>query len=230
MRGFRFSRRCLGAVGFSAMLAASSPALGVQVFTLSGGWNAVVDDGSQVSIVDDGVFNDAQIGTFLAIEVSKDFVEPPDGQGIYPAQLITFIQTNPDATTVPRIVIIDEAVSNQTGTDWTDYHYAMLDGGQAWFNVPLSDFDPSPFTNVTFSDNQGLGDPNKASDIDIDGGVVPAGTTFFPAGNGGEIVIDASLAGGAPVTFTFKQFPTPEPGSLLLLVSGGLLVAMRRRG
>ena len=137
-----------------------------------------------------------------------------------------------DADTVPRIVILDEVVTNQTGFDWTDYHWNVLDSGSVWFDVGLSSgFSVAPFTNKTFTDLHGFGDPNKATDLDADGGVVFNNSSFFPGGapGNGELVIDVDLSAEAPVSFLFKQFPTPEPGSLALLLAGALAVCSRRR-
>lgn len=166
---------------------------------------------------------------FVKIEISKDFYDPPVG-GIFPPRVIDFIQNKPDGQTVPRLIILDETITNLTGVDWTDYHWTVLNQGDAWFNVPLSAaFDVSPFTVKVFSDPSNVfNDPNKATDLDASGGVVLAGGTFWPGHAAGELVIDVDLTPTVPVSFTFKQFPTPEPAGFVLVTLGALV--LRRRG
>lgn len=229
MRGIGKSVCTAGALSLVALMT-SVPAFGTITFQLGGGWEADVPDDSNVSIVVD---TDNTDPSFIAIEISKDFLDPPEF-GVFPAQLIAFRQVDTDANTVSRIVIADEAITNQTGVDWTDYHYSVANnGGVAWFNVPLSDFQITPFTNKVFTDLYGFGDPDKATDIDLDGGVVPNNSTFYPGGppNNGDIVIDVDLSinNSDNESFVLKQFPTPEPSSIALLVCGGALVAVRRR-
>ncbi len=166
---------------------------------------------------------------FVKIEISKDFYDPPVG-GIFPPRVIDFIQNKPDGQTAPRLIIVDETITNLTGVDWTDYHWTVMNQGDAWFNVPLSAaFDVSPFTVKVFSDPANVfNDPNKATDLDASGGgFIPPFGTFWPGHAAGELVIDVDLTPAVPVSFTFKQFPTPEPTSLLLLAVGALLARRR---
>jgi hypothetical protein len=194
---------------------------------LGGGWrvNWPPDSGNM------DFFTDLITPDYIVIQISKDFTEPPVG-GVFPPRLVDFVQINPDATTVPRIIISDETITNLTGAPWLDFHWRVLNQGDAWFNVPLSAaFNVWPFANKVFTDPGGVfGDPNKASDLDAFGGVVPNGGSFFPGGQlgDGDLVIDVNLNAVSPVSFTFKQFPTPEPASLMLL---GLvaLCGLRRR-
>jgi len=218
----QFKRRLLtGLFAIVSVVAANS-----EVIPLAAGWQADVFDSSIVSINVDVVGPD-----FLVIEISKDFLDPPGVGGVFPANLIDFQQIAADADTVPRIIIADETVTNLTGVDWTDYHWNVFDSGDAWFNVPLSDFGTEPFANHSFSDPGNLfNDPDKATDIDADGGVVASGASFFPGGAAGDgnLVIDVDLSRSSPLSFTFKQFPTPEPASFVLLSLCGL-IAIRRR-
>lgn len=135
----------------------------------------------------------------MKIQISKDFYDPPVG-GVFPPRVIDFVQIAPDPQTVPRLIIVDETISNLTGVPWTDYHWALLDQGDAWFNVPLSmGFDVSPFTNKAFSDPANIfNDPNKATDLFADGGIIPPFGTFWPGHAGGELVIDIDLSALAP--------------------------------
>lgn len=178
-----------------------------------GGWRANWENG-RIDIKVDTVTKD-----YALIQVFKDFVEPPRN-GVFPPLLIDFLQINPDPNTVPRIIINDETISNQTGVPWTDFHWTVANMGDAWFNVPLSAaFDVRPFRSKRFSDPGNVfNDPNnKATDLDAFDGVVPANGSFFPGLAGGELVIDTNLTPQYPVSFTLKEYPTPEPGSILLL-------------
>jgi hypothetical protein len=151
---------------------------------------------------------------------------------VFPPQVIDFLQVDDDLNTVPRIVVIDETITNMTGVNWTDYHWAVLDSGDAWLNVPLSrGWTTDPFAGKAFSDPRGVfNDADKATDLVADMGVVFNNTSFFPgAGSGdGEIVMDVDLSEAGPVSFTFKQFPTPEPSTFSLLLLGGLVLPRRR--
>ena len=211
-----------------AVLLLMSSGTRATVIPLDGGWQADVVDPAGVSIVVDLVGPD-----FLVIQISKDFTEPPGVGGVFPSQLIDFQQIDEDANTVPRIVVADESITNLTGVDWTDYHWAILDAGDAWINVPLSQgWTTDPFTNKTFSDPWNVfNDPDKATDLLADEGVVYNNSSFFPGAgpSDGELVIDVDLGVVDPVSFTFKQFPTPDPATLSLLALGGLLVMRRRR-
>jgi len=207
-----------------ALLLLSVPAALARASIEFGGWRANWLNGT-ISIRVDQVGPD-----FAKIEVFKDFTEPPVG-GLFPPRIIDFVQIAPDPNTVKRIIILDETITNLTGVGWTDYHWSVIDDGEAWFNVPLSaTFDVTPFKTKKFSDPRNVfNDPNKATDLNAFDGLVPHQDTFFPGLAAGDLVIDVNLAPQAPVSFTFKQFPTPEPSSLMLL-SLGALVGWRRRG
>jgi hypothetical protein len=220
---------CLTAV---VMLSGAPAALGGPTFILDGGWQATVVDPGTAFIVNDPPLPGPP--DTPVIEISKDFVDPPGPAGAYPPINIVFQQIAPDASTSSRIIIADEVITNLTGTDWTDYHWQILDSGDAWFNVPLSSgWSVNPFTGpATFSDPNNIfgGDDDRATDIDVFGGPVFDNTSFNPGVLGGELVIDANLAGSAtPVVFTFKQFPTPEPSTLALLAVGLLVFRRRQR-
>jgi hypothetical protein len=192
------------------------------------GWEAIVPDATVSGIVVDAITP----GSDVRIQIDKNFLFPPDVGGVFPAIQIIFSQTLPDAQTVPQIVIEDESITNQTGVDWTDFHWVVLDGGSVWFNVAASTpFDTSPFVNQSFVDNWGFGDANKATDLNVDGGLVANGGGFFPgiAGLGGALTIEFDLA-SENSEFFLKEFPTPEPTTLAFLAFGSIgLVARRRR-
>ncbi len=192
---------------------------------LGGGWEAVVSDDALVSILVD------QVGeNYLAIEIAKDFTRPQNPDGSFPGLSITFNQVSPNA--VPNIVILDESVTNLTGTPWTDYHMVLHGGDRAWFDVAASSgFSMAPFTNVVYSDPGNLfGNPNRATDLSADGGIVLPNTSFFPGAGAGELVISLTLDPIQPnYSFILEEYPTPEPGTLALLIAGLAFVARRRK-
>jgi hypothetical protein len=209
----------------------ASPAFAAPI-DIGGGWQAEVMSGNVTSFVIDATDTEKTV-----IQIAKQFDDPPEF-GQFPPIEIAFTQTGSDATTVPSIVINDETILNNTGFSWTDFHWALIDSGQAWFNVSQSaGFDTSPFTTQSFADNSfpGFGDPNKMTDLNVEDGVVPNGGTFTPGlgATGGALWIDTDLSNTEPVTFNYKQFPTnpaiPEPASLMLMLGGCAVLAGRRR-
>lgn len=227
-------RKCVAqAVGLAAAIVlgttsvASAGLFPLHDGTTDSGWAVLApDDGTVVGIVVDLVTPDA-----VYIEIEKDFLFPPDANGNFPAINLIFQQTLPDAQTVPNIVISDESISNQTGVAWADFHWALLDGGSVWFDVGASTpFDVSPFSNSTWIDTFGFGDPNKANNLNVDGGNVAPGASFFPGlgGTNGDLVITFDLA-SANEDFILKEFPTPEPAVLAMLAFGGIAALRRRR-
>lgn len=211
----RRSKMTITATCSVALLLMSVPAWGgIVTEPLGGGWEVTFED------VNNTDFNVDNVGPgFIVIEITKDFLsfDPID---------IIFTQTDAgnDAGTAAQIVIFDESITNQTGIDWTDYHWALI--GDAQFDIPLtSNWGIGPFANLTVN----------ATDVWADGGgIVPHNATFHPGtaiAGGGEMVINADLSGADAAEFTFRQFPTPEPGTLVLLASGaiGLMHYRRRR-
>jgi PEP-CTERM motif-containing protein len=200
------------ALSFVGMLLGANPALGDVTVPLGGGWEATVPDLSQVGIVVDSITTE-----FIAIELSKDFTVPYDGVS-FASLSILFTQVGSDASTAPNIVILDEAVTNLTGSPWTDYHMHLDTTGDVEFNIAASlGFSMAPFTIVAL----GL------TDLDASGGSVAHNSSFFPGAGPGELVIAADLEGD-PVTFTLEEVPTPEPSTLALMALGLGCLARRR--
>lgn len=224
MKTLRSFTACLAVV---SCIFASQAQAGV-VTNLGGGWQAQVADDSLVSIVVDSIG-----ANYIAIEISKDFTEGPGQGGIFPGLDILFTQIGTETSTVPFIVILDEAVTNLTGTDWTDYHMSLQTNGSAWFStVDSAGFSMSPFAVSTFSDPGNIfgGDPTKATHLDSVGGVVFNNSSFFPGAGAGELVIGTLPGGSAnPVSFVLTEVPTPEPASLALLAIGCTLLRRRTR-
>lgn len=107
---------------------------------------------------------------------------------------------------------------------WEDWHEHILTPGWEWVQptVFFANFAPPAGLNTVVTP----GTPTTGGKIDF---------TFNPLVPGTLIDIRKTLQynGPAGTVFTGKidiaQFPTPEPGSLLMLVGGSLLVLKRRR-
>lgn len=185
------------------------------------GWQAELPD----YIADLRVDAVSMIDDLVVVEISKDYFFAHDGQGNFDPIDIVFTQTAGDEQSVSQIIIADESITNLTGSDWHDYHWAILDanaapnGGDAWFNIAdSSGFEISPFTIREWSGFLPA-PPNSATELSASGGIVPYIDTYYPGVGTGELVIDVDLSGEDPVSFIFRQYPTiPEPASLLIAV------------
>jgi hypothetical protein len=214
-------------VGF----AAAGPAWGAPVdydLTLDGqdsGWTVTLADN-----VHSGVVVDSITSSYVIIEVIKTFWTGPES-GQFNPNLIQFTQRLDSAHTVPSIWITSEAITNLTGADWTGYHWEV-DGAAAAFNKDQTDasvLSIGPFVNQTWGPSP-VGQPSHAMTLDVDGGTIADGDTYFPGSAHGRLYVDVDL-GTSPVSFTLKQYPTPEPCSMGLLLLGAVgMLAGRRKG
>lgn len=204
-----------------ACLAWSPMAAQALVIDLGGsGWEAVIDD-ADASVID--IVVDAVTPEAVIIEIAKEFTEGPDpGTGEFPPLDVLFVQIAEDVDTVPYIVIEDETVINSTGFDWTDYHFEIIGGGETAFDADRSsDFATGPFQTRVYSDDF------KA--LWLFDGLVAPDEIFYPGFGSGALWIAADLSDAEPVSFVFRQMPTPEPATLVTLLAGAGLVLLRRR-
>ena len=191
------------------------------------GWDAILADAIHTDVYVDSVSGSL---AYVRIEIAKDFYLPPEND-LFASNIIQFHQRLDDAHTVAVIQITSEAVTNNTGCDWTDYHFAVT-GDAAAFNKTTTDgsrFSTEPFTVKTWGAAPTGWASNYAGTLDLSGGVVPDGDTFYPGSALGRLYIDADLSGDLAVNFTLTQTPTPEPATLGLLAMGGAAVVLRRR-
>jgi len=221
------------AAAAAMMLRASSMSQAAIVPLGTSGWTASWDNSLDPIL---SIVVDSQNATEVHIEKIAQFLPPPVGQQIAPI-VITFTQTAANA--VPNIVIDDEAITNQTGINWTDFHMELTDGGDAAFNPGLTaasggpppiGFSIAPFTTAAFSG--GPAGPNTI--LNIAGGVVPNGTTWFPgagANGDGSLYITATPHTSQPFeVFTLKEVPSvPEPGIAAGCIGLGLALVRRRK-
>jgi MYXO-CTERM domain-containing protein len=234
----------LAAVGLSASLAAATPYVEFPLVDGQGedsGWKVQGPDFLSVSVTCDDVYKQGdQDDWYVLLQVSKKYRAAPDAQGNFPPIVLAFTQTADDANTVPHIRIADEAMTNQTGEDWHDFHWILYQHEYAAFDTsipiyvddpcvsfpPPGVFDVYPFTAYAW-DLTGV-DTQK---LNVSGGVIPAGGVWFPGIlSNGYLQIDVDLP-GAPSEFSFdlKQLPTPEPATFTVLAVGAAALLRRRR-
>lgn len=191
------------------------------------------DSGWSVILADDvysGVVVDTITDSYVRIEIAKTFFQGPEG-GQFPANLIEFYQRAGDVDPLPVIQITSEAVTNDTGWDWTDYHWEII-GDDAAFDrtsTETSGFSIDPFTRSLWGAAPAGWSSDHSASLDVDGGVVHDGETFFPGSVQGRLYIDVDVTGSEPVSFVLKQYPTPEPGTMAVLAGGAFILLMRPR-
>jgi len=198
------------------------------------GWAMTVRAGQKVSWpYVYGIINDA-----VVIQIDKIFDRPFDQDGFNYPIIIEFEKLSADATS--KIIIRDEYIENETGSEWFDYHmHLMVDASN-----PEAGFDPGfvpdgdQLEDVSYALNYGYnGLPIRLNFMDTDGSGVqsspPAqsGENVFQPGyySGGKIVIVTNPGLQVGEHFGLKEIPTiPEPATLLLLGIGGLITLTRR--
>lgn len=224
---------------FCSVLVCSAPVKAVSNFPLGdSGWAMIARedliDGGQVAwpyvygIVDDAVI----------IELDKLFNRPFAQDGFNHPIIIEFEKLSADATS--KIIIRDEYVVNETGSEWIDYHMHLIVNSLD----PQAGFDPSyipdgdQLEDVSYALNLGYnGLPIQLHFADTNGAGVPSsppaesGENVFQPGyyTEGQIVILTDPEMQVGEHFGLKEIPTiPEPATLLLFGIGGLMTIKRK--
>jgi hypothetical protein len=178
------------------------------------GWSAVFDQ-TRTDVIVDSVTS-----TYLRVEVFKNFTSDTPN-------VITFMPRLPTARKL--IQITDETIVNNTGWDWTDYHW-QIEGSNAAFDsntTGKSGWSIAPFTQSHWS---GWVSGGFYDELSADGGVVEADGIFTPGLVLGRLDINTAVAPlSAPAEFQLEQYPTPEPATLTLLGLGAAALIHRRR-
>ena len=222
------------------VLALSVPAFGSAIFQLGdSGWSVSGPSYAEVNVmVDDVHWSEDWDHSYVLLQIHKKFRAAPDEQGNFSPVTLTFIQTAPDAETVPNIRIADEAITNLTGVAWTDFHWILSKFVYASFNsdVPVYTGDPGdtppgvwdiyPFKGSSWQSSQ------TTDQLNVFDGVIPDLGVWYPGiRSSGALEINVDLD-GAPRNFSFdlKELPTiPEPATLTLLAAGAAVLIRRRR-
>ena len=156
----------------------------------------------------------------------------PDDLGLMQPMYVEFIKDSEEA--LEKIIIADEFITNDTSTDWIDFHIELavsIVDPEAGFGVPT---DPSgdQFETVIVSGTNGYnGLPTK---IDFYDGVVsadpPDQDDFRPGWHSGYITITANPEMEVGHRILLKEYPTiPEPATLALLAATALVLFRQRR-
>lgn len=174
-------------------------------------------------------------GDAVTIQIDKTFTRPFSQDGFNYPIIIEFEKLSRNA--VPKIVIHDERIINETDREWTDYHMFLVVDTLA----PEAGFNPNFLPNGDQLENvsydlfhQGYGDsPIQLNFNDADASGVPfspPGENWFQPGYyGGQIVIETNPDMPLNGHFGLKEIPTiPEPATLVLL-SLGTLSLLRRK-
>ena len=213
-------RRTMMAIAVA--IASASPGNQAQAGTVllgNSGWQAVWDNSLDPYV---SITNIVVEENTIFLTKNAEFIQGPGRDGLFPTIPIVFQQIA--VSSINSIVIEDENILNNTGADWSDFHF-QITGISATFNPGLSSgFDVLPFTSSIFSaDNKRL---------DLDDGTVANGTAWTPgAGDeGGRLWIDVISGGvGQFRFFTLKETPTPGPTALMVMATGLLFIPIRRR-
>jgi hypothetical protein len=162
-----------------------------------------------------GSFNEGVIGTDRTLDFTKVF------DSVNPISL-TFTVAHAD-TGPANPYAVTEAVTNNTGVNWTDFHFNVTEPTQGGQGDVFTDFSHSTLGGFTL-------DPANASgprNLNFTGALATGGTT-----NASFTLSPFDPGSGNTSTFTISQVPTiPEPETYAMLLAGLVLmgaIAKRR--
>lgn len=209
----------IASVGAIALLALAGTASADIVIQLGMGWEAVLPDGSNVTLTvnqsTDGILHISKEAAFRTIDPFTGAPEPV---------IITFRQVATDAMTASQIMIDDEMILNLTGLQWTGYRQILSLSNNVAFNPSSTGMSVGPeFTTNTLL--------NSNREMLSDGGPGVANGGMWMPGAVGGLLIDINLgAQEDPVVFTLKELPViPTPGAAALAALGAVAFGRRRR-
>jgi hypothetical protein len=199
----------VAALAVAGLVVGASSARAGSLALGTSGWTASWDNGldSRLSLVVDGESADSVFIEKFATFTTDDVNSAGGLSGL----VIVFQKTSVNAK--PFIVIDNEAIVNNTGVDWTDFHFIIqpptgqvaFDTGKTDVSPPGSGFSIDPFTNATYSNNDTV--------LTVDGGTVSStipNNTWFPGAASGELVINTAAGQPYLSTFFFKELPSAD--------------------
>ncbi len=194
----------------AAALCVAQSARAEVVLDLGGGWQATIQDQSVLDLVVDYVSLEDDL---LVLQKFATFASLTQMD-------ISFEQTADDANTVSTIVITDEFVFNNSGTDWNAF--SMNVDGDATFDAAASaSFSIDPYTDADFA-----GDMKS---VLFSGGTVADSAFWTPGLASGGLYINVDLSGDGMAGFRLGEMPVPAPSALIVFGLAGLARSRRRR-
>lgn len=183
---------------------------------LDSGWDAIIDENTTGILIDE--FDPCCHA--IQIEIFKNFTS------FTQPNVIAFQQRLPDALAAWQVRINDETIRNYTGYDWTAYHWEVTGDAKINRSVTVgSNFSIAPFTSASWGNWVG----DYADSLDVSGGIVPDGGIYRPGLTSGLLAIDMDMTTCPTASFSLIQYPIPEPATLCLLASGGVLLLRRKK-
>jgi hypothetical protein len=191
------------------------------------GWYASFDQNISLTIL-----STSSSSIVVSLEKFADFTAPANN-GVFQPMNIVFRQTSTSA--VPKIVIEDETILNDTGSTWGGFRF-LLEGGvggnKPTFDASSANVSVGPqFSTATLVSNQNL---------TVGGGSLQSGSfpknLWTPGYDSGAITINADpfTSGSLAQTFVFKEQPIliPLPAAAWTSLSGllgvGVLVGAKQ--
>jgi hypothetical protein len=214
-RGLLSTGLLAGAVAFGVLSSDSAQAASLTLG--SSGWSAswapAFENGAGTHVTLTVL---AETENAVVLQKVAVFADGPDEFGLIVPIEINFEQISANA--VPYIIITSENVTNASGVDWGAFRFIIEDGTtgtppDVHFDVPSTFEGAEPFNISPFTSYVTGGITSQVQLIEVFGGVVADGTTWFPGvGSGnGALYIAAAPSEQGTQRFVFKEQPLPIP-------------------